>query len=85
MKGARTFALSAALLGGLVAASGQASAMPNGLSALAQEQTSDVQDVRWVCGPRGCVWRPGLWRGGAFGRVGPRRFWGRATAQQFSF
>jgi hypothetical protein len=62
------------LLGGLVAASGQASAMPNGLSALALEQTSNVQDVRWICGPRGCVWRPGGYR--SFGFVGPRRFWG---------
>ena len=73
MKHMRTFALAAVLLGGLVAASGEASAMPNGLSELAQEQTSNVQDVRWICSPRGCVWRPGY---RSFGFVGPRRFWG---------
>ena len=57
------YALAAAMLGGLIAAPGAASAMPNGLSALAQTQASDVQDVRWVCGPYRCWWRPSFYRG----------------------
>jgi hypothetical protein len=72
MKGIRTFALAAALLGGLIVASGQASAMmPNGLSALTQEQASDVQDVRWVCGPFRCFWRPNRFGRRAFGFYRP--------------
>ena len=79
MKQLRTFALAAVLLGGLVAAPGQASVMPNGLSALAQEQASNVQEVRWICGPYGCRWRPHVFRPFGYrslGFVGPRRWWG---------
>ena len=67
------YALAAAVLGGLVAASGQASAMPNGLSALAQTQASDTQDVRLICGPYRCWWRPGYRAYGFY--YGPRRHW----------
>ncbi len=38
-----------------------------------------VQDVRWVCGPRGCFWRPGpVWGPGWRGGWGPgwRGGWG---------
>ena len=70
------YALAAAMLGGLIAAPGAASAMPNGLSALAQTQASDVQDVRWVCGPYRCWWRPGFYRGfRTYAFIGPRRHW----------
>ena len=70
------YALAAAVLGGLVAASGQVSAMPNGLSALAQTQASDTQDVRLICGPFRCWWRPNFYRGyRAYGFYGPRRHW----------
>jgi hypothetical protein len=67
--------IAAAALSGIVLASGSASAMPNGLSATAVEQAvgSDVQDVRWVCGPVRCWWRPN-WYGG-YAYYGPRRVW----------
>ncbi len=49
-------------LAGLVALGGDglmapaASAMPNGLPGAAATQTSGVENVRWVCGPRGNCW-----------------------------
>jgi hypothetical protein len=67
--------VAAVTLGGVALASNPASAMPNGLSALSEQQASDVQDVRWVCGPFRCWWRPN-WYGG-YGFVGPRPWIGR--------
>jgi hypothetical protein len=48
-------------------ATGTASAMPvSGLANAASEMVTDVQNVRWVCGPFRCWWRPSyypvLWR-----------------------
>jgi hypothetical protein len=71
-----TFAL-AALVGPSMLI-GQASAMPaNGLAPAAKQITDGVQDVRWVCGPYRCWWRPGpYWGwGGGWHRWGWRR-WG---------
>jgi hypothetical protein len=64
----------AAALGAVALASGSASAMPNGLSwnALA----SNVEQVRWVCGPYRCWWRPNYYYG--YYGWGPRwRYWHR--------
>jgi hypothetical protein len=70
------FALVGAVsLAGLAFASVPASAMPNGLSALSEAQLSDVQDVRWVCGPFRCWWRPNWYR--AYGFIGPAPWIGR--------
>lgn len=69
------FAL-AALLGSALTA-GTASAMPaNGL-AVAENQNAGtaVQEVRWVCGPFRCWWRPQPYWGGPY--WGWRRhYWG---------
>jgi hypothetical protein len=69
-----------ATLGGVALTSTAASAMPNGIPNANEiaGQTSNIQQVRWVCGPWGnCVWRPG-W-GGAFA-WGPAPVWGPPPA-----
>jgi hypothetical protein len=68
--------VAAAALGGLTLASGSASAMPNGLASTSNALSSNVQDVRWVCGPFRCWWRPNYYGYGAYGYYGPRRHWG---------
>jgi hypothetical protein len=50
-------ALAAVLTAG--SAIGQASAMPASGLATAAVATNGVQDVRYVCGPYRCWWRPG--------------------------
>ena len=65
-----------AALGGAALASTTASAMPIGISNPNElvGQTSNIQQVRWVCGPWGrCVWRPG-WPGAFAWGAGP--VWG---------
>jgi hypothetical protein len=42
-------------LGGTALGVGTASAMPIGLAAAA-DQVSNIEQVRWVCGPRGRCW-----------------------------
>jgi hypothetical protein len=38
--------------------------MPNGLSsAVTNELSSNVENVRWVCGPYRCWWRPNYYYG----------------------
>jgi hypothetical protein len=58
---------------GLGAMTVSVSAMPaNGLTSVPAQSTSGLQEVRWVCGPYRCWWRPGpaywgarpYWRGG---------------------
>jgi hypothetical protein len=64
----------AAALGAVALASGSASAMPNGLSSNAL--ASNVEQVRWVCGPHRCWWRPNYYYG--YYGWGPRwRYWHR--------
>jgi len=53
----------AAAFGVLALAPTGASAMPNGLPSISRAAPSNVEDVRWVCGPRRCWWRPGWYRG----------------------
>jgi len=48
----------AAAFGVLALAPTGASAMPNGLPSISRAAPSNVEDVRWVCGPRRCWWRP---------------------------
>ena len=55
---------------------GTASAMPiNGQLATTAPATTGAQQVRWVCGPYRCWWRPGpvYWGGPGWG---PRPGWG---------
>ena len=60
----------AVALGALAFGSGSASAIPNGLPSDAI--SSNLQNVRWVCGPFRCFWRPNFY---AF--YGPRPYaWG---------
>jgi hypothetical protein len=40
---------------------GPASAMPAANLAAAMSETSNVQNVVWVCGPFRCWWRPNYW------------------------
>jgi hypothetical protein len=71
----KSYALfAAAAVLGSVALTGTASAMPNGLSSTSLATSSNVEHVRWVCGPYRCWWRPNYW--GAYGFYGPRRWWG---------
>jgi len=64
----------AAVIGSGLAVNG-ASAMPvDGLAPAAKEVAGGVQDVRWVCGPYRCWWRPApYWAGGPY-RGAP--YWG---------
>jgi Spy/CpxP family protein refolding chaperone len=53
--------LAAALaLGALALAAPAASAMPMGLAPAATQ--TQIDPVRWVCGPYRCHWRPDYWR-----------------------
>lgn len=61
-----------AVLGATALASGTASAMPNGLPRA--DRASNVEQVRWVCGPYRCWWRPNYYR--AYGFYGPRFYGG---------
>jgi hypothetical protein len=64
----------AAALAAVALASGSASAMPNGLSSDAL--ASNVEQVRWVCGPYRCWERPNYYYG--YYGWGPRwRYWRR--------
>jgi hypothetical protein len=54
--------VSATILGGVAFIAPAASAMPvGGLTAASNELATGVQDVRWVCGPFRCWWRPNYW------------------------
>jgi hypothetical protein len=46
-------------LGGVALSASGASAMPNGLPSATAAAQSDVENVRWVCGPYRCWWQPG--------------------------
>lgn len=65
---------------------GSAAAVPAGNLAGAAN-TSVVEQARWICGPRGCVWRGGpRFRRPIYGFRGPRRFphfRGRAWRRRF--
>jgi hypothetical protein len=67
-----TWLIGAAALTGAALATVPASAMPNGPAQHAQ--TSNVEQVRRVCGPFRCWWRPNFY--GAYGFYGPPRFFG---------
>ena len=69
--------IAGALLAGTMALSaGQASAMPALDHGLANAQAAQTEQVRWVCGPWGCGWRPGPYWGG-YGFYRPRPWgWG---------
>ncbi len=72
--------VAATALGGVALWAGGASAMPNGLPSAAAAAPSNVENVRWVCGPYRCWWQPGP--GGFYGPRpwgwgwGPRWGWG---------
>ena len=69
--------LAAAIVLGSGLLIGQASAMPaNGLATAASHVSDSIQDVRWVCGPYRCWWRPGWWGPHYYGYGGPHRYWG---------
>jgi hypothetical protein len=75
--------VAAIVLGGVALGAGGASAMPNGLPSATAAVASDVENVRWVCGPFRCWWQPGPWGfygprpWGFYGRPwGPRWGWG---------
>jgi hypothetical protein len=50
-----------------------ASAMP--IAAISTDAVSNVENVRWVCGPYRCWWQPNYYYGG-YNYYGPRRFYG---------
>jgi len=60
-------------------ATGSASATPVGELATAGSETSaDLQQVRWVCGPFRCFWRPGP-------RFYGRPWWGGPGYRHYGF
>jgi hypothetical protein len=63
-------------LGGVALASGSASAMPNGIANGSQlaGQSSNLEQVVWVCNGLGRCWHRPNWYG-AYGYYGPRP-WG---------
>jgi hypothetical protein len=61
-----------AILAGAGMLAGTASAMPINGQLAATPAVTDAQQVRWVCGPYRCWWRPGYYYGGPY--IGPR--WG---------
>jgi hypothetical protein len=61
---------------GVSAFGSAASAMPvSGLTATATPAAT-VEQVRWVCGPYRCWWRPGPYYRPLYGFWGPRHYWG---------
>ena len=65
----------AAAFGLLALASSGASAIPNGLPSISQAVPSNVEDVRWVCGPRGCWRRPGWYHAYGYSPGWRHRWW----------
>lgn len=62
-----------AILAGAGMMAGTASAMPiNGQLAATAPAATDAQQVRWVCGPYRCWWRPGPYFYGGPVYGGPR-------------
>jgi hypothetical protein len=57
-------------LGASVALSGGAEAMPIGLPGSTSNQVSNVDQVRWVCGPWRCWWRPNYYVAPAYAYYG---------------
>lgn len=75
--------VAAAALGSVAATTGSASAMPLAAVGSTATASADVQNVRLVCGPFRCFYRPGFGYGGFYrpgfayrGFYGPRRFYG---------
>lgn len=68
--------LAAVLLGSITATS--ASAMP--VAPLPSDAATNIEQVRWVCGPYRCWWRPNYYRSYGYGYrpygFYPRRAWG---------
>ena len=73
MKYLRHSLMAALAFGGLSLGASGALAMPNGLPSVSAAAPSNVENVRWVCGPYRCWWRPGPY--GYYG-YGPRPWWG---------
>jgi hypothetical protein len=64
MKTLKIALVAATALGGTCLISDSASAMPvSGLAAASKETSSEIQDVRWVCGPYRCWWQPNYFYG----------------------
>jgi hypothetical protein len=74
MSNLRLAAIGVAALCGVGLQSGTASAMPmSGLANAASEMATGLEQVRWVCGPYRCWWRPSYYPyGGAYAWGGPR-------------
>ena len=67
-----------AVLAGAVFSTGPAAALPiAGLAPTVTDQTAAVQDVRWVCGPYRCWWRPNFYGYRAYGWARPGWGWHR--------
>jgi hypothetical protein len=75
----RTTAFAPAALAGSAAMASEASAMPaNGLIAATEQIGSTVEQVRYVCGPYRCGWRPGpYWGRRYYAYYGGGPYWHR--------
>jgi hypothetical protein len=76
MSNLRLAVIGAAALCGVAFQSGNASAMPmSGLANAASEMATGLEQVRWVCGPYRCWWRPSYYPYyGAYAWGGPRYY-----------
>lgn len=64
--------LALGVLGAATVTAGTALAMPNGMPQ--SDHIAKTEQVRWVCGPYRCWWRPNYYRSYGF-YAGPRFGW----------
>jgi hypothetical protein len=64
---------------------GVALAMPLSSPSGASAATTDVQDVRWVCGPERCWWRPNYVPAPYYGYYAPRPFYGYFGPRRYRY
>ncbi|MBN8957276.1 MAG: hypothetical protein J0H17_12025 [Rhizobiales bacterium] len=83
----RNIAIAAALaLTAGAATVGVAFAMPlSGPSGASSAATTDVQDVRWVCGPNRCWWRPNYVPAPYYSYYAPRPFYGYFGPRRYRY
>ena len=82
----RTIAVAAAFaLTAGAATVGVAYAMPLGGPSGASSTAADIQDVRWVCGPNRCWWRPNYVPAPYYGYYAPRPFYGYFGPRRYRY
>lgn len=74
-----------ALMAGVMVG-GTVSAMPLGdFANTSNTASSNIQDVRWVCGPNRCWWRPNYVPAPYYGYYAPRPFYGYFGPRRYRY